>query len=259
MNPIGAILLAVVHFSRVYVFCVLIAPVRSALGQIGMCALSGTLAVFFVMNSPTLTVNFAAYSGLQLTEVFLLYVFSGAIIALPLAFSVESLALGGRLVDLGRGAQLSEQFDPQAPERASAIETLLRLAAPACLFHFGMQFQVLSLLNANLASHEARLLKLTQAVSFQHELLRLGAETFLNGLLFAAPILISCFLLDLGLAFAARFLPRVSISFEVLPLKLWLGLLLLFLLGTHELLNTTGLVAGISFLKQHFSWMAVDG
>ncbi len=206
---------------------------RQLLGVAGTTALASGLALWLAgaatANSSRAVVEYSmvTYSLMCVREILI-----GVLLAFPLAIAVEMLVGIGRVIDVTRGAQFSEQFNPALGTRASTLEGLMPLVFALLIFspagvHFGAQLLL-------------RSLELDVAFSFDGyilPLIRVSAMALRDSVIFCAPLLVMALVVDVALAVLSRFVGRLNVTFELVPLKL-VGVLFL---------------AGLLFAERDFS------
>lgn len=134
------------------------------------------------------------------------------LVALPVAFACEGLGATGRLTDIARGAQFAEQHLP-GMSQASILELFAKVFALFWLFYVDFEILLAAWLTPVQKFPEAVQAHLLELVSF-------FAQSFYAGLYFAAPLLAVAFLVDTSGMLLSKVLPRLPVSFELLPLKL---------------------------------------
>lgn len=144
-------------------------------------------------------------------------------LACPIAFATESLAMAGRMIDISRGAQASEQILGES-SRGSLLENSGRVLALLWFYLVDIEFFLRSLRLTVFCSVLDR--------QYVNDCLALFAQSFATGFYLAAPCMILALLLDGSGMVLARFLPKLPISFELLPIRL-LAILFLLALRLH--------------------------
>jgi flagellar biosynthesis protein FliR len=136
-----------------------------------------------------------------------------ALVCVPIAFATESIAVAGRLIDLSRGAQVVEQTLTDH-SRVSLLEQMAKLVAVVWIFAIdGQQFATLLL---KVLSHST-----STSLSIPSSL-KIFAEGLYCGMYIAAPFFALALLIDCSSMWLAKFAPRLTISNELLPVKLCL-------------------------------------
>lgn len=134
------------------------------------------------------------------------------LVALPVAFACEGLGATGRLTDIARGAQFAEQHLP-GMSQASILELFAKVLALFWLFYVDFEILLAAWLTPVQTFPDTSQAHLLELVSF-------FAQSFYAGLYFAAPLLTVAFLVDTSGMLLSKVLPRLPVSFELLPLKL---------------------------------------
>lgn len=145
--------------------------------------------------------------------------------AIPIAFACESISLAGRLVDIARGAQFSEQLVPGVG-RFSQLEIAGGFFALVWIVVVDFEVLINSFLGAGRSYELLAESGLTLESVFK--LLVFFADSFYSGVLIAAPLLGIAFLLDASAMVIAKVLPRFPVTYELMPVKL---MAILFFLG----------------------------
>lgn len=157
----------------------------------------------------------------------------GTILALMASVLFAAVEAAGRLVDVSRGAHMSQVLTPQTGELSSPIGVLMLLLAVVLFLgvnghHMvfeavGHSYQVVPLDRWPSEAALASTARLT---------LWLGAEFFLTAIGLAAPVLAAVFLAELSLGLAGRLAPQMPSYFVGLPLKGYVALLVFLLVMT---------------------------
>ncbi len=218
---LGAVLSLSISFSFLqatrYAFNPLLRTLLAAIFSLPLLTLDSTLTAGEVSLSN---------SALYLLE----RVIHGGLLGLFTVLILETLPLAGRFLDLSRGAQYSEQLIASLGERSSPFQTVGVLLSACVLFSpLGYQF----IFTPTFIVPTSKL-SLTQSLWALYQLLQ---SSFAIALLISAPVVIGSFLLDAGSAVLSRYLNRTNMSFELLGVKMCLGILL-FALLLPELLFT---------------------
>jgi flagellar biosynthetic protein FliR len=163
----------------------------------------------------------AALVGLVLARELLV----GLGIGLVVSFAFRAAEGAGRLVDVVRGASMSEVLVPTSEERSSPVGALYLLLATLVFLELG---GVPRLVTALLGSYEAVPLAGALTASTLRGAAGIvvvaSAKLLEVALGFAAPVLVALWLTDLALGMVARVAPQVPVYFVGLPAKGLLGL-----------------------------------
>lgn len=146
---------------------------------------------------------------------------AAGLLILPLAIVAEVLPTAGRVADVSRGAQFSEQLLPGGEQRASLLEQAAVFAVAALAFLSPLYQQIIRriVLSEPTRNYE----------QFSEYLITLSTQAIATGVLIAAPIIIASLTVDGATALLSKTLNRNNMSYELLPLKLICGLLILLL------------------------------
>jgi flagellar biosynthetic protein FliR len=173
-------------------------------------------------------------------------------IGLVVSFSFRAAEGAGRLVDVVRGASMTEVLVPTSEERSSPVGALYLLLATLVFLELG---GVPRLLTALLGSYEAVPLSGALTASTLRGAASIvivaSAKLLEVAVAFAAPVLVALWLTDLALGMIARVAPQVPVYFVGLPAKGLLGLGLVFLgLGALEQSLVAGLPGWFELLRR---------
>lgn len=148
----------------------------------------------------------------------------GATLAFGLMAGFAAFQFGGRILDLQIGFGIANIFDPLTRAQMPMLGSALQLAALMVFFSMDGHLVIL------------------QGVAFSLERIPLGTPftelpiaaivaqfgtMFTFGLAIVAPVMIVLLLLDVGLAVISRTMPQVNIFFVTIPIKIFVGLLVL--------------------------------
>ncbi|MCB0344853.1 MAG: flagellar biosynthetic protein FliR [Bdellovibrionales bacterium] len=220
MPGLEKILLSWLAWALMYLACLWIVPcIRMFLRITGMTILAAALGLMHLAQGNL----FSADTMLELTLVLAVQAVCGLLIGAPVAFALESLAVCGRLLDLGRGENIGGQMNPALGSQTSAQEQLYRLLS-ACLIFSGGAYQALLSAASGLKLGELP----AEGLDWSHavKLLSTLYEALILGLVLACPVLLASLVFDICAGLISRVLGRVNIVFEFLPLKLVFGLLI---------------------------------
>ncbi len=166
----------------------------------------------------------SAFTGWNLFKGLVYEFIIGSAMAFGLFASFGALQLGGRILDFQMGFGIANLIDPSTNSQSPLLGTLLYLMAIGVFF--GVDGHLL----------------LVKGIDYSLETLPPGAGLFswniglmvrqfglmfIYGLMVVAPVIFSLFLIDVGMAVAARTMPQVNMFIVSLPLKIFVGLLVL--------------------------------
>ncbi len=212
----------------------LLPPVAKVIFSVCIVAM---ILPFLVVNMQKTTFLFDAYFlGLAFKEALVGLVF-GFIIAVP--FWIAQSA--GTLIDHQRGASSLMVTDPSMGVQVSPIGLFYNYSLIALFYSWGGVYAFFEIV---LDSYKIVRPDEFIAASFFQEnslfiqtIIGIGAKIFAMAVQFASPALLAILMADMFLGIANRLAPQVQITFLGLPLKSWLGLLLL--------LTSLGIVWGV--------------
>ena len=154
----------------------------------------------------------------------------GVLISLPFIFALEAVSASARLVDLYRGAQFGEQLSSLTGTQSSIMENFFIVSGIAAFFILDFHHLAFSLLQS---TESLESIQSSFANSFSSSaalaLLAQSSKIFSSALILSAPVLLAMILVDLFSSILSKALPQMSVVFEVLPLKLTLGISVLAL------------------------------
>ena len=210
-------------FLRAYAFLSVVSAARVYLRRIGMLAVAAALALCVFPEGTLSTEYDKSHWSLLLLAARELWL--GALLALPVAIAVESFLMAGRIADVTRGAQFSEQVAPGLAARVSPCESVaMLLVLLAALSLGGYRFVLLGLFgDFQPADSIEGMGAFPFAGSSVREWVQLSAKAIAAGLCAAAPVLLGSCLVEFAGVLSSRVLQRVSVSFELFPLKLLIG------------------------------------
>ena len=148
----------------------------------------------------------------------------GATLAFGLISGFAAFQFGGRILDLQIGFGIANIFDPLTRAQAPMLGSALQLAALMVFFSMDGHLLILHGIAFSLE-------RIPLGTSFTE--LPIGAivaqfgTMFTLGLAVVAPVMIVLLLLDVGFAAISRTMPQVNIFFITIPIKIFVGLLVL--------------------------------
>lgn len=159
-------------------------------------------------------------------------VFVGFTLGFVASLVFEAVQVAGRLADLQRGSTMSELFAPQLQERVSELgQFKLQLAIVIFLTTGAHRFFISALV---------RSFEFIPALKFPHiesgwtpaaEFMTMITGSVLSiGIQLAVPIIITLLLTDLFFGLINRVAPQVNVFFLSMPVKMWIGLLVVALM-----------------------------
>ena len=226
-------------FLRVFVFTSAISVLSQQIGVSARLVFSLTLGVLCVAVLPGSDYERAIVLLRRQDSIEILIlgsIFAEAILAwllaLPFALSLETFRMIGRFADASRGAQLGEQLDAQLGEPLSMLERFAAFSIVFWILHSGAYAYLLEPLVESSRRFGPSVLWLGQLHQLQWSTLLTQAIAFSGEIiawafLIAAPVVLVCLMIDLSTMVMMRALGKIHFSFELLPLKLVLGVFVL--------------------------------
>lgn len=197
-------------FTASLCFLLTLPALRSCVGFSGILALSLGLTFWLCPELSNL-----AFEPLAVCQT----AFLACFFALPLRIIFETMSGAARLIDVSRGSQMGEQFNPTLQRSTTLLESACALVTLAVFFQSGFHFVILT--------HFQKALKVlprgVETVSTV-VLLRLSAEVLEAIILLAGPVLLVLAMFDLSSLVVSKLQPKFPVIFEFLPFRLFLGL-----------------------------------
>ena len=219
---ITAVLLAAIRLGPLFIIAPGLGSLRIPMMARGLFVL-GLAAMLISATSHTTNSPLPSDTG-ALFLVSLSELLIGATLAFGLISGFATFQLGGRILDLQIGFGSANIFDPLTRIQTPMLGSALQFAA--LMVFFAMDGHLLIL----------------HGVAFSLERIPLGTpftdlpigaiiaqfgSMFTLGLAVVAPVMIVLLLLDVGFAVISRTMPQVNIFFITIPVKVFVGLLML--------------------------------
>lgn len=148
----------------------------------------------------------------------------GGMLAFGISTAFAAFQLGGRILDIQMGFGIAEVIDPQSGNQDPLLGTLLNLLALIIFFIADGHHLLITGIAFSLEQ-----LPIGGAVTAWNPQI-LAAQfglMFIYGIVLVAPVIILLLLVDIGLAVASRAMPQVNIFILSIPIKIFLGLMML--------------------------------
>ncbi len=190
-------------------------------------ALTAGVSFLLSLGSLPISLNYLGPAGSSSVLLFwgCVEVLVGVCCALPLAIICEALGVAGRLIDVFRGAQFAEQQLPGMESRVSNFEQAGMLAF-FVLFFSMHAYQPFYAALCFLPQHVFRLLSDNSGLGvYARSFLVLSNQVIAWGFCVAGAVILSSSCLDYAGAMLSRQLSQVPVSYEILPVKLILGII----------------------------------
>lgn len=150
---------------------------------------------------------------------------TGAALAFGLFCAFAAFSLGGRIMDFQMGFGVASLIDPATNAQSPLMGTFLSMLA--VLIFFLVDGHHL-LLKGFVYSLELSPPGVFPKLDIQSILGQFGMM-FVFGIMAVAPVIFTILLIDVAMAIAARTMPQVNMFIVMLPLKIFVGLLVLLL------------------------------
>lgn len=208
-----------------------IAPVFVGTSLSPLARIPMTIRVYLVLLLSIFIALTVAPSELQTfsTESLLIAFVKELFLGVALAFGIQTLfaglAFAGRMVDMQIGFGAAGIIDPMTKQSEALVGTILTSIAILLFFltnthHLLLQLLVNSVGVVPIGSASVGNLSLSLFVT------ELGMQ-FLFGIMVVIPVAVGLLLVDTIIAFTSRTMPQMNVYFVTLPLKIFLGILIL--------------------------------
>ena len=243
-------------FLRCYVFVFCLNRLRQFLSQDIIVVLSLSLAMFFAGNSQR-PIEFAEnVNAISIIALAAEQILISIVICAPICFIFELLPSAGRLTDLFRGSQFTEQVNLATFQQESLLEKFAGFVCCTLFWQLGLFKPVVVCLNQSFVVFPIMLGKV--GVSFFASvnqahielLIKLFSLVIESSLLIVAPVIIFCVLFDVVMMLISKFAGRANVVSELMPMKLMLGLLIMSLAipGVRPVIQN--LIASLVYVEQ---------
>jgi flagellar biosynthetic protein FliR len=164
------------------------------------------------------------HSPAMLVEAGICEFFIGALMAFGLFAAFGAFLFGGRILDLQMGFGVANLINPSTNTQGPLLGTILNLAGVMTFFLLDGHHMLIRGF-----AYSIEQLPVGQGIaSIQIEaVIAQFGKMFVYGLMLVAPAVFAMFLLDMGLAVAARTMPQINIFILGFPLKIFVGSILL--------------------------------
>lgn len=221
LSTVVAALLVSVRISAVFLMSPLFgsAQVPARVRVLFSLTLSLMLVLVLGLGAPAWPI-----SAGQLMDAMLLELLLGAMLAFGVFAAFGAFLFGGRILDFQMGFGVANLIDPATNTQSPLLGTALNMMAVAVFFladghHWLMRGLAYSLEQIPPGSTLTRL-------PFEAVVSHFGLM-FVHGLAVVGPPVITLLLIDAGMAVAGRTMPQVNMFIVGLPLKIFVGLLML--------------------------------
>jgi flagellar biosynthetic protein FliR len=216
------------YFIRTFAFLFTFQQLREYLKLIGVVLLSLALSVCFFLPKYSVVETSQMVTQPQFVSGMIMECALGFLYALPLAFSLETLLISTRLMEVSRGAHLGEQFVPESGQHRTSIESIVNLFIAFSLVSFTSMHVVLTALYSIPEVSKLEVIN-SKGLMYSALLLFVG-KVYVQAVILALPVMLLNLSIDVVVLLLSRFIGRVNLAFEMLPLKLVVGLTVLVFL-----------------------------
>lgn len=164
-----------------------------------------------------------------LVESALLELFLGSLMAFGMHCAFASFHLGGRILDFQVGFGAASLIDPMTDNQNPLLGTLLHLLAVVVFFLVNGHHLLLK----GLAYSFEKIPPGSVVPMSLAPVLEQFGLMFIYGVAIVAPAIVALFLLDIGMAVAARTMPQVNVFIISMPLKVFVGLMVVAMSLTY--------------------------
>lgn len=148
----------------------------------------------------------------------------GLVLALGFHAVNASLHMMSQLIDVQMGVSAGATFDPVNFQTSGPTGTLFGMLAAAVFFSTGLHYQFFLGL-----SELFRAIPPGQSIYVTSSYFTQLSKIFVLSFILAGPVIIVLFLTDISLAMISRSMPQAQVYFVALPLKVFIGLVILAL------------------------------
>lgn len=153
-------------------------------------------------------------------------IITGLIIGFMMNFVFYAISFAGHIIGFDMGLTIAEVFNPMEETNNNVVGEVIYVSALLIFFLINGHHYLIRGLAYSFSVVE--LGKFSVTASVYDLLVKYSASIFIIAVKVASPILVSYFLVSLAEAVTVRVMPQVQIFFVTQPLKIGLGLLLIF-------------------------------
>lgn len=207
--------------------------------KIGLAVMT-SLLLFPAMlpYTPQAPLSMTAFGLLIVNEVLL-----GVMVGLVAQMVLAAVSFGGTVIGYQMGFAAANIFDPQTTQQLSLMSQFVNVLALLAFLSLDIHHYFFRMLVESYQVFPPGLLDFTHGAV--QELMRLGAQVFLLGVKFSAPVLALLLLTNIVLGILARVFPQLNVFMLSFPLNIGIALLVM------------GLTLGATFavLRREFDTM----
>ncbi|MEY8195177.1 MAG: flagellar biosynthetic protein FliR [Cycloclasticus sp.] len=222
------ILLTILVFVRVSTFFILLPIINFIkLPVVIRIALSLALSFFLKLNF----VESGSSISMNTQYIFMLIfeVVNGMSLAFGVFVAFATFQLAGRIIDFQMGLAVANQIDPITNAQAPLVGTLLFLVGSLVFILEGGISLIIKVLVLGLQTYPPGVI--FGSISFEAMISAFGSMLSLSVVLIA-PVIVTLFLVDIAMAFSARFMPQLNVFILSIPLKVAIGFCVLAMVIT---------------------------
>lgn len=232
-NPQTFLVLFFLSFARFFSFVAVVPFFGGSL--VGWRVKSATATAFVIITYPLLVAELPAevaavpFGAVGFTALLAKEIFVGLTLGFVASLVFEAVRVAGRIADYQRGSATSELFAPQSDERFSHLGQFQMLLAVVIFLTSGAHRFFIGAL--------VRSFEFVPALKFPHieagwtpaaEFLTVMTGNVLSiGIQLAVPVIITLLLTDFLFGLINRAAPEINAFLLSLPIKMWLGILVL--------------------------------
>lgn len=165
-----------------------------------------------------------AFIGMIVSEVV-----NGASLAFGVFIAFATFQFAGRIIDFQMGLAVANQIDPITNAQAPLVGTLLFLLGSLVFILEGGISVFIKVLALSLQTYPPGIL--FSGLSYEAVVSSVGMMFSLS-IVLISPIIVTLFLIDIAMAFSARFMPQMNVFILSLPLKVAVGFCVLAMMVT---------------------------
>ncbi len=177
-----------------------------------------------------ISVNAVAALPLDLLQIVIIMIKEmalGFILGYMLSIPFWVMGSAGFLIDLQRGSMSAQMFSTALSDQSSALGEFLAQLAVVMLFSTGGFLLMIEVIMMSYISWPIHSFYPNFDIALVDVLINQFGSIFLIAALIVAPIIAVMFLVELGVAFLARYIPQLNVFMLLMPIKSGLAMLLL--------------------------------
>lgn len=223
-----AMLVTVLVFVRISTFFVLLPVINFIkLPVVIRILLALIMSLFLKVNFVEAGIKIEtdyAFIGMIVNEVI-----NGASLAFGVFIAFATFQFAGRVIDFQMGLAVANQIDPITHAQSPLVGTLLFLLGSLVFILEGGISIFVKVLALSLQTYPPGVF--FSALSYEAIVTSVGVMFSLS-IVLISPIIVTLFLIDIAMAFSARFMPQMNVFILSLPLKVAVGFCVLAMVVT---------------------------